>query len=628
MIEFECSKCGARLRASGTKVGHKVRCPKCNTSLVVPPPTSLVKATVGTDASGGMDLQKALSALGLPPTASPRQARAAFRRLAKRYHPDTGTDRSAERFISLVAAYDFLKKRFQTAGIVAPLPAERGRVGVARVERAVWQVSYGDFVDQLEAATEQAIKTFHQEKDPFAERLRQLIADQIASYSSASEFRDRAKSDLDAIIQRELWAIVERIGRRSVLVESQFREWVLAIRTSAYEVNVPQSLLQYLARPAGLLLSSVIFLGVGSSAYLAMYLSPLPFFTKGPVPILAGVLTAVLSGMIGLWGGKWIYTRSAREQERHTRAILMARTGMDSFRVGAVPISEALSSQERAAIGAGAAAFTTLWFGVEPLTGAIAIALAGLFGWLTGKSFKKTQREAVERVLAALEPRLHDFYEGFVDSILQFNDAHLQRMRAIYLRALGPDARPMVQRQRLFDPEKRELLLKASLSDRPAHAPTGQTDSRGSALSPGEPVLEDAVVNCIRRVMTGHPMSNGYLVPHIPDDKLANAVVSYARDAKAIRVIFLYDLTVWGSAKEGICLTEETLYWKSGEEPPGQVRLRDIKSIRAVAAVGFLGTAGVVIDGKRIEGLDGDSANALTLVIQAARDACTKANGP
>jgi len=628
MIEFRCNKCGARLKTSGTEVGHKARCPKCNASLVLPHPTSLVKATVGTDAGGGMDLQKALSALKLPPTASPRQARAAFRRLAKRYHPDTGTDRSAEKFIAIVAAYDFLKKRFQTAGIAAPLPVARGCVSVARVERAVWQVSYGDFVDQLEAATEQAIKTFHQEKDPFAERLRQLIAGQIASYSSASEFRTRAKSDLDAIIQRELWAFIERIGRRSVLVESQFREWVLAIRTSAYEVNVPQGLLQYLARPAGLLLSAAIFLGVGSSAYLAMYLSPLPFFTKGPVPILAGVLTAVLSGMIGLWGGKWIYTRSARKQEQHTRAILMARIGMDSFRVGAVPISEALSSQERTAIGAGAAAFTALWFGVEPLTGAIAIALVGLFGWLTGKSFKKTQREAVESILAALEPRLQDFYEGFVDRILQFNDACLQRMRDIYLRALGPDARPMVQRQRLFDPARRDLLLKASLSERPTHVPTGQTDSPGPALGSGEPVLEDVVVNGIRRVMTEHPMTNGYLVPHIPDDKLANAVVSYARDAKASRIVFLYDMTVWGSAKQGICLTEETLYWKSSEEPPGQVRLQDIKSIRAVAAEGFWGTAGIVIDGKRIEGLDGDSANDLALVIQAARDACPKANGP
>jgi curved DNA-binding protein CbpA len=46
--------------------------------------------------------------LGIPPDAEPEEIRAAFRRLARRYHPDAGTGSSAEKFREISEAYETL----------------------------------------------------------------------------------------------------------------------------------------------------------------------------------------------------------------------------------------------------------------------------------------------------------------------------------------------------------------------------------------------------------------------------------------------------------------------------------------------------------------------------------------
>lgn len=49
------------------------------------------------------------AALGLEPDASPAEVTAAYRRLAKRFHPDRAGDRGAQRMAEINAAYDQLR---------------------------------------------------------------------------------------------------------------------------------------------------------------------------------------------------------------------------------------------------------------------------------------------------------------------------------------------------------------------------------------------------------------------------------------------------------------------------------------------------------------------------------------
>lgn len=62
----------------------------------------------GNPARTMLQRQQALSVLGLPPTATPKQIKRRYRSLAKRYHPDCGGDqRQMQR---IIAAYEFLMK--------------------------------------------------------------------------------------------------------------------------------------------------------------------------------------------------------------------------------------------------------------------------------------------------------------------------------------------------------------------------------------------------------------------------------------------------------------------------------------------------------------------------------------
>ena len=53
-------------------------------------------------------------ALGVSKNASADEIKSAYRRLAKKYHPDTATDKknAAVEFSKISAAYDILKKHF------------------------------------------------------------------------------------------------------------------------------------------------------------------------------------------------------------------------------------------------------------------------------------------------------------------------------------------------------------------------------------------------------------------------------------------------------------------------------------------------------------------------------------
>ncbi len=71
-----------------------------------------------------------------------------------------------------------------------------------------------------------------------------------------------------------------------------------------------------------------------------------------------------------------------------------------------------------------------------------------------------------------------------------------------------------------------------------------------------------------------------YVAPNIPADKLRNALASYAPGIALGDVLVLVDDTLWGGAREGIILTEKTLYSKMYCASPESYRLDMIRELR------------------------------------------------
>jgi hypothetical protein len=72
--------------------------------------------------------------LGLEPGASPESVQRAYRRLAKRFHPDRAGEGAGEMMISVNAAYDLLRDRLEDAH-EAPVAARAGSVAPAAPTR-------------------------------------------------------------------------------------------------------------------------------------------------------------------------------------------------------------------------------------------------------------------------------------------------------------------------------------------------------------------------------------------------------------------------------------------------------------------------------------------------------------
>lgn len=78
--------------------------------------------------------------------------------------------------------------------------------------------------------------------------------------------------------------------------------------------------------------------------------------------------------------------------------------------------------------------------------------------------------------------------------------------------------------------------------------------------------------------------------------KLQNAKSTYSREKPDETVICLFDSTVFGSAKAGLCFTERTIFWQSHYQEPFSAEFTSIKSLEINGKV-------LLIDGKPFESL-------------------------
>ncbi|NNE68987.1 MAG: hypothetical protein HKN29_01345 [Rhodothermales bacterium] len=89
-----------------------------------------------------------------------------------------------------------------------------------------------------------------------------------------------------------------------------------------------------------------------------------------------------------------------------------------------------------------------------------------------------------------------------------------------------------------------------------------------------------------------------YVAPHIPTDKLSNAIKDYARDVRIPEVLAIYDGTLLGSAKDGAVFCKERLVFQNNDlQDPQEIRYDDI--VRVNLKKKFLRGARVLLDVNR-----------------------------
>ena len=90
--------------------------------------------------------------------------------------------------------------------------------------------------------------------------------------------------------------------------------------------------------------------------------------------------------------------------------------------------------------------------------------------------------------------------------------------------------------------------------------------------------ISDDVKNTITEIYRrGNNPDRLFMFEHIPSNRLNNAIKSYASIIGSDEtVIFLFDDTIFGSAKDGFMLTTKRLYYKNMAEAGDSVDISDI----------------------------------------------------
>ncbi len=75
-------------------------------------------------------------------------------------------------------------------------------------------------------------------------------------------------------------------------------------------------------------------------------------------------------------------------------------------------------------------------------------------------------------------------------------------------------------------------------------------------------------------------------------------------------IILLYDSTVFGSAKEGICITNDTLYFKNiAENQAQQIKLNELKSVSLSPSQSFFDLTKLIVNNIPIDGSANEHTN-------------------
>jgi|GEM_PF-2877467 len=180
---------------------------------------------------------------------------------------------------------------------------------------------------------------------------------------------------------------------------------------------------------------------------------------------------------------------------------------------------------------------------------------------------------------------------------------------------------------------KIETIKNAPASDAPPplpadDAPPPLPDESSAQFSPASPVGSDAHMEQLQqRYQEAHQalasVDGFYVLGDIPKKKISGAIKGYLPPEQAEEISFLYDDTVFGGAKEGLCFTGGAIYFKEIAEATRTVQLEDVER--------FSMRHGTLLDQLSAHLCDGtvvaysftsneEKANAMEQVLQAALD--------
>ncbi|HEY0047896.1 MAG TPA: TIR domain-containing protein [Pyrinomonadaceae bacterium] len=104
-----------------------------------------------------------------------------------------------------------------------------------------------------------------------------------------------------------------------------------------------------------------------------------------------------------------------------------------------------------------------------------------------------------------------------------------------------------------------------------------------------------------------------YLFRHgaIPENKSQNAIQAYAQDVRHEDILLLYDNTFFRSAKDGLLITADAVYWHNYMEDVGTARFSDITNVTYEDGV-F--SSEIYIDGRKIKLQTGDRTHSTRIL--------------
>lgn len=91
----------------------------------------------------------------------------------------------------------------------------------------------------------------------------------------------------------------------------------------------------------------------------------------------------------------------------------------------------------------------------------------------------------------------------------------------------------------------------------------------------------------IRELVPHAPKMGLYVKPHLPTQKVQNALRDYAPDLREEAVVALYDATVFGSAKDGAVFTADLFVFQNNDlQEPETIRYEDLVGVTAKRRLG------------------------------------------
>ena len=127
------------------------------------------------------------------------------------------------------------------------------------------------------------------------------------------------------------------------------------------------------------------------------------------------------------------------------------------------------------------------------------------------------------------------------------------------------------------------------------HGATSVAQPANAAASKSAESSPTRVRQAIRETFAGVMPNNLFVEAAIPQGKLRNALSSYASHVDERTVVLLYDFTTFGSAKNGVLLTENALYWRNPAAESGFLRYEDIDVVELIDGDWF-----ITVNGKKI----------------------------